>query len=103
MFMFMSLNTCSAQHQTAPYFKKIATSSDCKENVLEIVSRSQLKCDSQIGSKMRKKYGYLSHSLLLVKYFYFFHLKWEIKDKFLNKVFEKKVWGDDEGQKGQSQ
>lgn len=52
---------------------------------------------------MRKKYGYLSHTLLLVKYFYFYHLKWEIKDKFLNKVFEKKVWGDDEGQKGQSQ
>lgn len=40
---------------------------------------------------MWKKYGYLSHKLLLVKYFYFYHLKWEIKDKFLNRVFEKKV------------
>lgn len=50
----MSLNMRSAQHQTAPYFTKIATSSDGKENVLEIVSRSQLKCDSQIVSNCER-------------------------------------------------
>lgn len=40
---------------------------------------------------MWKKCGYLSHMLLLVKYFYFFHLKWKIKDKCFNNLFEKRA------------
>lgn len=63
--MFTSLKPCSAQHQTAPYFTKIVASSDCKYmlDVLEIIPRRQLKCDSQIVFKWERTVDvYHTHS-----------------------------------------
>lgn len=50
---------------------------------------------------MQKKYRYLSHTPLLVKYFLF--LSFEVKNKrqVFKQVIWEKSWVGDEGQKGQ--
>lgn len=65
MFMFMSPETSSAQHQTAPYFKKIATSSVTVSGMCwKLFQEASLNVIHGLSLTVKKVWLFITHTII---------------------------------------